>query len=54
MNVNARFPGSCHDSYIWHNSAVSEIMENIYRRNPQNIFFLLGDSGMTLLLKLFY
>lgn len=45
MNVNARFPGSCHDSYIWGQSNISTTMENIYRRDPNNTFFLLGDSG---------
>lgn len=49
LNVNARFPGSSHDAHIWRQSRVSQIMEEIYRRNPMNPFFLLGDSGMIFL-----
>ncbi|XP_030745911.1 putative nuclease HARBI1 [Sitophilus oryzae] len=45
MNVNAQFPGSTHDANIWRHSQISTLMENIYRRDPQNVFFLLGDSG---------
>ncbi|XP_031335010.1 putative nuclease HARBI1 [Photinus pyralis] len=45
MNVNARFPGSTHDAYIWRHSAVSQVMEAMYRRDARNVFYLLGDSG---------
>ncbi|XP_071652224.1 putative nuclease HARBI1 [Temnothorax longispinosus] len=46
MNVNARYPGSTHDSYIWNNSNVLPIMQDIYNRGHR--FFLLGDSGYAL------
>lgn len=45
MNVNARFPGSAHDSFIWSQSQVSTTLKNIYRRNRANPFFVIGDSG---------
>lgn len=45
LNVNSRFPGSTHDSYIWNHSPVSQAIEQLYRRNPNNTYFLLGDSG---------
>ncbi|KAG5886733.1 hypothetical protein JTB14_027155 [Gonioctena quinquepunctata] len=45
LNVNARFPGSTHDAFIWSQSRVSETLERIYRQNPANTFFVIGDSG---------
>ncbi|XP_023311763.1 putative nuclease HARBI1 [Anoplophora glabripennis] len=45
LNVTSRFPGSTHDAHIWRQSAVSNLMEQLYRRDPTNVFFLLGDSG---------
>nr|CAI5866020.1 unnamed protein product [Callosobruchus analis] len=45
LNVNARFPGSTHDSFIWSQSRVSDALERIYRQNPTNTFFVIGDSG---------
>ncbi|KAI4458242.1 hypothetical protein MML48_7g00007270 [Holotrichia oblita] len=47
LHVNAKFPGSCHDSHVWRESNISTIMETIYR-NGNEIFFLLGDSGYPL------
>ncbi|XP_023312848.1 putative nuclease HARBI1, partial [Anoplophora glabripennis] len=44
MNINAQFPGSTHDAHIWRTSRVSQVMEGIYRRDPGNVFFLIGDS----------
>lgn len=43
--MNARFPGSTHDAFIWSQSRVSETLERIYRQNPANTFFVIGDSG---------
>lgn len=53
LNVNARYPGSTHDTHIWKNSKVftsleasfnlEEQRENIYRNS-----FLLGDLGYPL------
>lgn len=45
MNINAQFPGSTHDAHIWRTSHVSQVMEGIYRHDPGNVFFLMGDSG---------
>ncbi|XP_030758026.1 putative nuclease HARBI1 [Sitophilus oryzae] len=45
LNCNARFPGLTHDAHIWRQSPISTLMENMYRENPDNLFFLLGDSG---------
>ncbi|CAI6356645.1 unnamed protein product [Macrosiphum euphorbiae] len=47
LNVNARFPGSTHDTYIWNNSLVLPVLKELYRRNYDN-FYLLGDSGYPL------
>ena len=30
LNVNPRYPGAAHDSFIWRNSAISEEMERRY------------------------
>lgn len=53
LNVNARYPGSAHDTLIWNNSQIFTLLEtkfnlvdqsrNIYRKS-----FLLGDSGYPL------
>lgn len=48
MNVVERFPGSTHDAHIWRQSNMSQLMEAIYHRNNENLFFLLGDSGYPL------
>ncbi|KAI4467334.1 hypothetical protein MML48_2g00006749 [Holotrichia oblita] len=45
-NVNPRFPGSTHDAHIWHNSNISQVMEQLYRNDANNVFYLLGDSGI--------
>ncbi|KAJ8936089.1 hypothetical protein NQ314_012498 [Rhamnusium bicolor] len=47
LNVNARFPGSTNDSFIWNNSNALEYMRNIHR-NGHTSFYLLGDSGYAL------
>ncbi|XP_050065798.1 putative nuclease HARBI1 [Aphis gossypii] len=47
LNVNARFPGSTHDTHIWNNSLVLPVLQELYRRNYDN-FYLLGDSGYPL------
>ncbi|KAJ8913077.1 hypothetical protein NQ315_006578 [Exocentrus adspersus] len=45
-NINARFPGSTHDAYIWSHSNVSEAVSNFNRQNPS--YYLIGDSGYPL------
>lgn len=46
MYVNAKFPGSCHDSGIWTTSPVRRILIEKYK--PQQFNWLLGDSGYPL------
>lgn len=44
LNVNAIYPGSCHDAYIWRNSIIHEELQECYERGDNNSW-LLGDSG---------
>lgn len=44
LNVNSSFPGSCHDSYIWRQSAIHTHLQNNYQVGDRNTW-LLGDSG---------
>ncbi|KAJ8910188.1 hypothetical protein NQ315_008985, partial [Exocentrus adspersus] len=44
MNVDARFPGSCNDIHIWKQTSISRIMEQVYRNNPNTLFYLLRDA----------
>lgn len=46
-DVDSRFPGSCHDSFIWSNSRVKLHLEHMYECGRRN-FWLLGDSGYPL------
>lgn len=49
LNVNARYPGSTHDSFIWSNSLVFTFLENLYQQNSSDWNkWLLGDSGYPL------
>lgn len=47
LAVNARFPGSVHDSAIWATSQVKRTMEQIYQ-NGDRSSWLIGDSGYPL------
>ncbi|KAJ8914291.1 hypothetical protein NQ315_011276 [Exocentrus adspersus] len=42
------FPRSVHDTRIWKESPISTVLEEIYRQNPNETFYLLGDSGYPL------
>ncbi|KAJ8911212.1 hypothetical protein NQ315_014924 [Exocentrus adspersus] len=41
-NVNARFPGSIHDAYIWSQSNIEQAVSNLSRRNPG--YYLIGKQ----------
>lgn len=43
LNVNARYPGSTHDSYIWKNSYIFILLEEQYERGHLNESWLLGN-----------
>jgi hypothetical protein len=47
LNVNARYPGSAHDSYILTNSNVEPMLRRLHSRGEDNSY-LLGDSGYPL------
>ena len=40
-DINIRYPGSAHDSYIWNNSSIKTLFQN----GDFGIYSLLGDSG---------
>ncbi|KAI4468135.1 hypothetical protein MML48_2g00002635 [Holotrichia oblita] len=46
LNMNARFPGSVHDSAIWTSSTVRNILNNQFAAGQEN--YLFGDSGYPL------
>lgn len=41
-SINARFPGSTHDAFIFGGSVLNTRLEQIYRNDPTNFNFLLG------------
>lgn len=46
LNVNARYPGSSHDSHIWKSSNILPLLRSLYNEDQQS--WLLGDSGYAL------
>lgn len=49
LNINARYPGSTHDTLIWGSSLAYSFIENISNRAGANwTHFLLGDTGYPL------
>ncbi|KAJ3661784.1 hypothetical protein Zmor_006168 [Zophobas morio] len=46
-NVNARFPGSTHDSFVWQNSNIFTFLRDLPREH-RGSYYLLGDSGYPL------
>ncbi|XP_036334989.1 putative nuclease HARBI1 [Rhagoletis pomonella] len=47
LNVNAKFPGARHDSFIWSFSAARRVMQRSFETGNHNTF-LIGDSGYPL------
>lgn len=41
-NVNARFPGSTHDAFIYGGSIINTHLEQLYLRDPNTFNFILG------------
>lgn len=41
-NINSRFPGSTHDSYIFLGSQLHIFLKNLYIQDPNNFNFLIG------------
>ncbi|XP_071581033.1 putative nuclease HARBI1 [Temnothorax nylanderi] len=46
MNILARYPGSTHDSFVWRNCYVRQLLQTQYENG--NHCWLLGDSGYPL------
>ncbi|KAJ8910318.1 hypothetical protein NQ315_012239 [Exocentrus adspersus] len=47
LNINARFPGSVHDSAIWMLSGIKPVLQREYIENG-TLNYLIGDSGYPL------
>lgn len=45
-NINARYPGSCHDSFVYGSSKLNARLENLYQTEPNAFNFLLGTYNM--------
>lgn len=45
-NVNARFPGSTHDAYIFGGSVLNTHLEETYQRDRNTFNFLLGEISL--------
>ncbi|CAK1600127.1 unnamed protein product [Parnassius mnemosyne] len=43
LNVNSKFGGANHDSFIWENSNLNTYMQSLHQNGE--IIWLLGDSG---------
>lgn len=58
-NINARYPGSTHDSFIFLGSQLFTFLRNLYEQNPLDLNFIIGIylfcafSILTFLLKPF-
>lgn len=43
-NMNARYPGATHDSYIFLGSNLYAFLHNLFQANPNELTFILGIS----------
>lgn len=48
LNVNARYPGSVHDAFIWRNSNIKQSLEQASRNDNNFTYYLIADSGYPL------
>ncbi|XP_055306869.1 putative nuclease HARBI1 [Sitodiplosis mosellana] len=48
-NINARYPGSTHDSFIFLASRLYTFLRNLYERDPHDLNIIIGDYGYPLL-----
>lgn len=53
-NINARFPGATHDSFIFNGSILNTHLEQVFEQNPQTLNFLLGKRRLITFLHIFY
>lgn len=44
-SINARFPGSTHDAFIYGGSMINTRLEELHRRDPNTFNFLIGDQN---------
>ena len=47
--INARYPGSVHDSYVWGTSKLYAMFQNEYTTAENQKYWLLGDQGYPLM-----
>lgn len=42
-NINARFPGSTHDAFVYGGSVLNTHLQRLYEQDPQSMNFLIGN-----------
>lgn len=43
-NINARFPGSTHDSFVYRGSNLNTHLERLYPQDPRTTNFIIGNN----------